>query len=242
MNRSALLCLDDERVVEFGCSISIGRHPLNDVVVDHPRVSGRHAAIEWDGQAWCVRDLRSRNLTLLNDKRLRKPHPLSEGDVIQLAGVSRWQVERLSAPHGDVTMVRTATAGSSFGMIGMQLYLGFVGPNLGVIRVVHPVGEWSVRGGQRFLLLHALAEARGDWVTDEELGQQLWGPLGMSGRDPSALHKLVSEVKALFREQGIDAWFVQKRLGRSRLALPPEQVQLVSDGDALEVSQEEHRS
>ena len=229
--RSALLSLDDGRIVEFGHSISFGRHALNDVVVAHPLVSGHHVVVEWDGQAWCVRDLGSRNVTLLNEQPLDESSPLHEGDVIQLAGVSQWRVERLEVPCDDVTLVRTCTAGNKFGMVGMQLFLGFVGPNRGVVRVVHPQGEWSVRMGRRFLLLHVLAAARGEWVSDEELGEHLFGPLGLSGQHPSTLHRLTDAVKAVFREQEIDAWFVQRRLGRSRLALPEEQVHLVDGGE-----------
>jgi len=231
-NRSMLSCLDDGRVVEFGRSIGLGRHPLNDVVIPHPRVSARHAAIEWDDGAWYVRDLGSRNHTLLNGERVRRPRPLGQGDVIQLAGVMQWRVERLNVPCDDLTVVRTDTAGKSFGMVGMQLFLGFVGPAEGALRIVHPLGEWSVRAGARFMLLYALAEARGEWVTDEDLEQQLWGRPGAPEHGPSALHKLINELRELFGKRGIDAWFVQRRVGRSRLALPPDQVHLVDDDDA----------
>ena len=231
--RSRLVCLDDERVVEFGRAIVLGRHPLNDVVLDHPRISGRHAAIEWDGAAWRIRDLGSRNGTSVGQRRLRQPRTLREGDVVRLAGEVRWRVDRLRPPVGDVTLVRTATAGDPDGLAGLALVLGLGGSDAGVLRVVHPGGEWTAHPGQRLVLLHALASACGEWVPDEAVALRLWGRLGMQQRDPSALHKLIHDTRAMFREQGIDPWFVQKRGGRTRLALAPRSV-TVLDGE-LEV-------
>ena len=228
--RSRLVCLDDGRIAEFGRSITFGRHPLNDVVVDHPRISGRHAVVEWAGEAWRIRDLGSRNGTSVGRRRLRQPRALREGDVVRLAGEIRWRVDCLRPPVDDVTLVRTATAGDPGGLTGLRLVLGLGGLDGGVLRVIHPAGEWTAHPGQRLVLLHALASACGEWVPDEDVALRLWGRLGMQQRDPSALHKLIHDTRAMFREQGIDPWFVQKRGGRTRLALSPESVKVV-DGE-----------
>lgn len=226
-DRSCLVCLDDGRIAEFGRSITLGRHPLNDVVVDHPRISGRHAAIAWDGEGWRIRDLGSRNGTSVGRRRLRQPRRLREGDVVRLAGESRWRVERLYPPADDVTLIRTATAGGSGRETGLLLVLGLQGSDGGVLRVLHPGGEWTAHPGQRLVLLHTLAVSCGEWMPDEVIALRLWGRLGMQQRDPSALHKLIHDTRAMFREQGIEPWFLQKRGGRTRLALSPECVQIV---------------
>jgi hypothetical protein len=65
----------------------VGRHPDCDRRVHHPGVSRRHCAF-WlqDSRAW-VKDLGSRNGTLLNGKPLTRARPLAEGDRLDLAGL-----------------------------------------------------------------------------------------------------------------------------------------------------------
>lgn len=41
----------------------IGRHPSCDILINHPKVSSRHAHIRSDGSAWLIRDLGSSNGT-----------------------------------------------------------------------------------------------------------------------------------------------------------------------------------
>jgi len=64
--------------------ISIGRHTDNDIVLmGDLRVSRRHAELEDRGQLWILRDLGSRNGTLLNGKRITES-PLRGGDRIAI--------------------------------------------------------------------------------------------------------------------------------------------------------------
>lgn len=44
----------------------VGRSPRSDLQIDRPEVSGRHALVRWSGSAWEVRDLGSRNGTLVD--------------------------------------------------------------------------------------------------------------------------------------------------------------------------------
>ena len=44
---SLLVAADDSAYFEFDRSATIGRHLANDLVIEHPRVSNRHAAVEW---------------------------------------------------------------------------------------------------------------------------------------------------------------------------------------------------
>ena len=59
-----------------------------DVPVDEPGVSGKHCRLTWDGGAWAVEDLRSRNGTAVNDVPVlpAEPVPVGPGDVLTLAG------------------------------------------------------------------------------------------------------------------------------------------------------------
>jgi pSer/pThr/pTyr-binding forkhead associated (FHA) protein len=72
-----LRALDSDRV-------TVGTLESNDVVVDAEGVSRVHAAFERFGDAWCVRDLGSRNGTFVNGGRIIGEHALHSGDEILL--------------------------------------------------------------------------------------------------------------------------------------------------------------
>ena len=72
-----LRVLDSERM-------TVGTLASNDVVVDADAVSRVHAAFERFGDAWCVRDLGSRNGTFVNGERIIGERALHSGDEIVL--------------------------------------------------------------------------------------------------------------------------------------------------------------
>jgi DNA-binding CsgD family transcriptional regulator len=76
-NGRELRPLDTER-------LTVGTLESNDVVVDADGVSRVHAVFERFGDAWCVRDLGSRNGTFVNGGRIIGEHALHSGDEILL--------------------------------------------------------------------------------------------------------------------------------------------------------------
>ena len=68
--------------------IRIGRQQDNDLSFD-PKldvsVSGYHAEIYRDGERYFIKDLQSRNGTLVNSRKIDKPVQLRDGDIIQLS-------------------------------------------------------------------------------------------------------------------------------------------------------------
>ena len=74
-----------------GVETVIGRDPSCDLVLDAPSVSRRHAALTREGDAanprWVLRDLGSRNRTVLNGAPLAAPAALREGDAVDICGV-----------------------------------------------------------------------------------------------------------------------------------------------------------
>ena len=64
--------------------MTVGTLESNDVVVDADGVSRVHAAFERFGDAWCVRDLGSRNGTFVNGGRVIGEQALHSGDEILL--------------------------------------------------------------------------------------------------------------------------------------------------------------
>jgi hypothetical protein len=64
--------------------MTVGTLESNDVVVDAEGVSRVHAVFERFGEAWCVRDLGSRNGTFVNGGRIIGERALRSGDEIVL--------------------------------------------------------------------------------------------------------------------------------------------------------------
>jgi pSer/pThr/pTyr-binding forkhead associated (FHA) protein len=62
-------------------SLSIGRSPGNDVVIDNLAVSGHHAKLSVDQDHYVIEDLSSLNGTFLNSQRIRRS-VLKDGDEI----------------------------------------------------------------------------------------------------------------------------------------------------------------
>lgn len=68
----------------------LGASEENDIVLQDPYVSARHARIRWDGFTWWIEDLGSRNGTVVDGAPCR-PHqaaPLRPKAVIEIGGTS----------------------------------------------------------------------------------------------------------------------------------------------------------
>ena len=65
-------------------TVTIGRAPGNNFVVEHATVSRQHAVIKIEGQDLRLYDLGSANGTFVNDKRVREPVVLQDGDTVRL--------------------------------------------------------------------------------------------------------------------------------------------------------------
>ncbi len=63
--------------------LTLGRKPDNDEVIDNPAVSGHHARIVKEGNAFFIEDLNSTNGTFLNDSKVQK-EKLKNGDRIAI--------------------------------------------------------------------------------------------------------------------------------------------------------------
>ena len=72
-----------EHQIEAGKSLTIGRKPENDVVIDNLAVSGHHAKIDTIGDALFLMDLQSKNGTFVNERKISS-HRLADGDVIAI--------------------------------------------------------------------------------------------------------------------------------------------------------------
>lgn len=69
---------------QVGGVTTIGRASDCEVVIDNAECSRRHARIESHGGGYCVRDLGSRNGTILNGARIEGEQPLAFGDRLRV--------------------------------------------------------------------------------------------------------------------------------------------------------------
>jgi predicted component of type VI protein secretion system len=65
-------------------TLTLGRDPHNDIVINDPQVSRQHARVVRQGDLMVVEDTGSTNGTFVNGMRLTGPHALANGDVIGL--------------------------------------------------------------------------------------------------------------------------------------------------------------
>lgn len=64
---------------------TFGRKPSNDIVIDHPTISGFHGKLRKEGDHYIVEDLNSTNGTFINGRRV-KSGQLKDNDQVGIAG------------------------------------------------------------------------------------------------------------------------------------------------------------
>ena len=87
-----------------GRTVTVGRAPTNQIVIKDERCSRHHAEIFLTQGQWTLRDLDSRNGTLLGDKSVTGDVSLVAGNVIQIAHAQMAFVNDLSAAFADSSM------------------------------------------------------------------------------------------------------------------------------------------
>jgi pSer/pThr/pTyr-binding forkhead associated (FHA) protein len=66
-------------------TLSLGRDSANDIIIDHPLASRRHARLERDENGYFIRDLDSTNGTYVNGDRIEGGHILRNQDKVWIA-------------------------------------------------------------------------------------------------------------------------------------------------------------
>jgi transcriptional regulator with GAF, ATPase, and Fis domain/pSer/pThr/pTyr-binding forkhead associated (FHA) protein len=94
-----------------GQSVLIGRAPTNQIVIKDERCSRTHVEVFMTGGQWTLRDLDSRNGTLVGNQRVIEDWPLKPGDVIRIGHTQLVFVHKLSEAFSDPsTLVRRASS------------------------------------------------------------------------------------------------------------------------------------
>ncbi|MED5374287.1 MAG: FHA domain-containing protein [Myxococcota bacterium] len=91
---------DSGRLITLHAEHLIGRSRRCDLRLDSPAVSSQHATLRWTGNTWVIRDLGSRNGTLLDGALLPAgAHPLKSGSVLTFGSDGcRWIVDSAAPP------------------------------------------------------------------------------------------------------------------------------------------------
>jgi hypothetical protein len=89
-------------------SYTIGREAGNEIVIEDPQVSRRHATLTRQGASYLLEDIGSTNGTYVNGKRVTAPVLLSNGDMIGLADTVVLTVQAPLTTGGDATVISDA--------------------------------------------------------------------------------------------------------------------------------------
>ncbi len=94
-----------------GESVTLGRAPTNTIVVKDERCSRNHAEVFQVRGKWRLRDLESRNGTLVSGEQLTRDHSLQPGDIIQIGNAHLAFVHDLTQAFPDTsTLLRSSKA------------------------------------------------------------------------------------------------------------------------------------
>ena len=88
-----------------GQSVTIGRAPTNQIVLKDERCSRNHVEVFCSGGQWTLRDLDSRNGTLVGNQRVSGDWPLQPGDMIRIGHSQLVFVHRLAEAFSDSSAV-----------------------------------------------------------------------------------------------------------------------------------------
>jgi pSer/pThr/pTyr-binding forkhead associated (FHA) protein len=91
-------------------SYMIGREAGNDIVIEDPQVSRRHAQLTRQGNSYLIEDVGSTNGTYVNGKRVMAPTLLSNGDMVGLADTVIIAVQVPLTSGEDATVVSDAAS------------------------------------------------------------------------------------------------------------------------------------
>lgn len=146
--------------------LTIGRDNANDLIIDHPLASRRHARLERDEQGYVVRDLESTNGTYVNGERVEGARALHNQDVIWVADVEIVFSDPEATQKGPLPLevlkrVRAAEDSLRLDSRAKEVYIAgkLVEPPLTV---------------KEFQLLELLYTHKGQVISKDEIARSVW--------------------------------------------------------------------
>ncbi len=201
-----------------GQSVTVGRAPTNQIVLKDERCSRSHAEVFTSEGQWTLRDLESRNGTMVGDQRLRDDWTLRPGDVIRIGRSQMIFVHSLTEAFSESSTVLRQAAEESSVTSGPGL-----DDDSNVLAAYEPTTITHRRGQTRFL------EPGEEDVSLKEMG-----------RAAARLCRLAFELAkapsmSRLAELALDALFEGTKTDAGALLLLPRDAQGQTRGSDLEV-------
>lgn len=224
----------EEEVRLEGPRFVVGRDPASDVVLPRETVSKVHALFVLIEGVYHVRDAGSTNGTKVNGKDASDWVRVRAGDEVAFGPSAPWVVVSCPASRSTAALDPTVRQSEAPPLVTVWSTTG----EDGALRVQGPSGPVDLRPpATRFKLLFVLADAASRagepddaWIEDDLLRARIWTRLGARDRSAQALNVLLSYTRRLLEDAGLPGTVLEKERGRTRLALPPDQVRVV-DGE-----------
>jgi len=117
------------REVRLTQEMDLGRDAHNDIILDHPKASRRHAHLRQEGGQWIIKDLDSTNGTWYGGERIRERH-LVTGDTLRIGDAQL--VFKGPVEEQELTLIDEPIAGRARrrpvvivpGLMGSELWRG----------------------------------------------------------------------------------------------------------------------
>jgi DNA-binding response OmpR family regulator len=172
---------------------SIGRWKDNDVVVNDRWVSRYHAQIHREGEQFTIEDLKSKNGTVVNGRRIAEPTVLVDGDEFQVTPL----ITLVFVGHGS-----TAPLPAEMRVPNLELDAGARQVRLRG-RVLSPPLSHA-----QFVFLALLAEQAGRVYSRDEVIAAVWPDDQAEGISDEAIDALVRRVRLRLRELDPDQEYI----------------------------------
>src|SRR6202008_2543119 len=102
-----------------GQATTIGRAPTSQIVLKDDRCSRNHVEVFFSGGQWVLRDLDSRNGTMIGSQRITGDYLLRPGDIVRIGRSQLIFVHTLADAFSDSSgIVRNGAAGSGLETVG----------------------------------------------------------------------------------------------------------------------------
>jgi Nif-specific regulatory protein len=133
-----------------GQSVTVGRAPTNQIVIKDERCSRNHAELFLTDDEWTLRDLDSRNGTVIGDQAIKGDRILQPGDVIRIGRCQLVFVHNLSQAFSDSgSLLRRAEREER--ERAQETQLAAESPDADVLSALEPTTIMHRRGQTRFL-------------------------------------------------------------------------------------------
>lgn len=180
-----------------GQSITIGRASTNAIVIPEEMCSRVHAEIADVNGEWVLRDLQSRNGTLLNGVPVAQPTALKQGDTVQVASGQMEFVQSLAGvfePAGhNLREPSSGSSGQTESIIARREHSGIIGD--GPFGTPNPTAPRNEIDGAVFQKLFQLAFELSSTQTAEEAADlALKVLIGQSGADCGGVFLFANDI------------------------------------------------